>query len=161
MWAEKRQLQNGADAGALAIAQDVCQGCLWLSVRHCAELCRAEPQRWHTNGTVVSLTSNSVTVKASDPHENWFAQMIGAGDDSRGQCQGHRQVGLGLRVGTFPLTFSWCEWKAQTGGLASTIQHRIITVQDSRAATAPVRPATFPGGFGWVNTNAGRATRPA
>ena len=60
------------------------------------------------------------------------------------------------RVGTFPLTFSYCEWNAQTGGLDSAAW--------SRSSSSPSTPAVdctgpsgmpLPGGFGWVKPNDG------
>ena len=81
MWAEKRQLQNGADAAALAIAQD----CAKNACGSPTALRRAMSELNRNGGTptasIVTMSRNSVTVKASDPHENWFAQVIDAGDE--------------------------------------------------------------------------------
>ena len=54
MWAEKRQLQNGADAGALAIAQECAKGACGSPDGTAQTYAAAEPQRWHAHGQVVS-----------------------------------------------------------------------------------------------------------
>jgi hypothetical protein len=57
-----------------------------------------------------------------------------------------------------PLTFSYCEFMAQTGGLlpSGTIARTILFTKDSGVpgCTGPSNNAV-PGGFGWVTVNSG------
>ncbi|HET9648415.1 MAG TPA: pilus assembly protein TadG-related protein, partial [Microlunatus sp.] len=78
MWSEKRQLQNGADAGALAIAQACAKNACGSPSATAQSFATLNKNDGSATGTVVSLTGSQVTVRASDPHENWFARIFGS-----------------------------------------------------------------------------------
>src|SRR4051794_19216016 len=76
MWSEKKQLQNGADGGALAIAQACAKGACGTPSATAQTYAVANRNGGTATGSIDSLTGNSVTVRATDPHENWFAQVL-------------------------------------------------------------------------------------
>lgn len=156
---EKQQLQTGADAAALAIAQD------------CARKACGSPQL--TAQTMATLNSNSgdvvarvapvptaasgrVTVVNSTVREHWFAPVLGIESTD---VTASASAGWGAPTGgtaVLPLIFSLCDFKAQTGGglPSGTIERTILS-----AKTAPTgcteKGSYVPGGFGWLETDSG------
>jgi hypothetical protein len=100
----------------------------------------------------------SVTVTGSTPQEHWFAPIIGH-DSTRVSATATVGWGSPSRgTAVLPLTFSWCAFKAQTGGgipSSETVQ----TVRLSKSAGLPdcTGPSgnVVPGGFGFVVTDGG------
>jgi Flp pilus assembly protein TadG len=160
MWSEKRQLQNGADAGALAIAQACASGACGATGATAQSFAVANRNGGTATGTVVTLTSSSVTVKASDPHENWFAQILNGQATTGVSAQATAKWGGPVSGGTFPLAFSVCEWNAQGGipGLDSTTQRKIVLTKTSTSSCTGPSGNVVPGGFGWVDPNSGVCT---
>jgi Flp pilus assembly pilin Flp len=155
MWAEKRQLQNGADAGSLAVAQTCAKTPASCSMAMAGTTAQSYAGLNRTVGSptasIVSLTAGSVTVQASDPHENWFAQVINGGNSSTVNAQATAKWGGPSAGGSFPLAFSVCEWGWQAGGPDSTTKHLILTSKTSPSpnCTGP-SGLQVPGGFGWL-----------
>ena len=158
LYAERARLQVGADAAAIAVAQDCSRG-------NCGDM-QATAQALitanDTEGTAAYpvLTSDplTVTVTGGTPKEHWFAPVLGI--DST-QVSATATVGWGSPVrGTavLPLTFSWCSFQAQTGGgiPSSTTEH---TIRLSKTAGVPdcTGPSgnVVPGGFGFLESDDG------
>src|SRR4051794_13186190 len=76
-WSEKKQLQNGADAGALAIAQACAKGACGNPTATAQSYAVANRNSGTATGSaVVDMTAGKVTVTTSDPHEHWFAKVL-------------------------------------------------------------------------------------
>lgn len=159
IWSERQQLQIGAEAAALAIAQDCGRG-------NCGDPA-ATAQAYATanvKGAVSATLLNSVapstgqvSVRATGTRNHLFAPVIGV-DTTRISAQATARWGApsgGTAV--LPLAFSWCEFLAQTGGgVPSGTTPRTIrfTKTSGTTCTGPSNNVV-PGGFGWLVPNAG------
>lgn len=154
--AEKQQLQNGADAAALAIAQD------------CARHACGEPE--DTARTLVLANSNSgdavaslpiipseetgrVTVQNSAVRDHWFAPVLGI--DST-ELNTRASAAWGAPTGgtaVLPLILPLCEVKknADITGRPTGVEQTIVTTP----ASCPIDDENnyVPGGFGWLKTD--------
>ena len=164
VWGGKKQLRTGADAGALAIAQDCNAG------RPACGAASGTAQQFATDnhsgpgatGSVVSLTSSRVTVRTSATRNHFFAPVLGVPSTL---ISAEATVAWGSPSGgsaMLPLAFSWCEWSKQTGGgLPSSATPRTIYLTKSSASTATTPDCTgpsnnlVPGGFGWLTVSSG------
>jgi hypothetical protein len=159
LYLKHQQLQSGADAGAFAVAQSCARdGCSassataqTLAVRN---LTNATPQ------TTVTLAPGRVDVAASTTVNNFFAPVLGVNSS---QVRARATVRYGAPSGgraMLPLAFSWCEFRAQTGGglpsATSSSTPRIVkfTKTSGTTCTGPSNNVV-PGGFGWLKTTAG------
>jgi hypothetical protein len=103
---------------------------------------------------VLSSDPLSVTVTGGTPKEHWFAPIIGHDATA---VSATATVGWGSPSGgtaVLPLTFSWCSFKAQTGGgLPSGTTSRTINLSKSAEdlCTGP-SGNVVPGGFGFLET---------
>jgi Flp pilus assembly protein TadG len=175
LYAERRELQNGADAAALAVAQDCAGGD-----------CRDETTTARTYadenahdgkaavdevcGSGPGLTS-CATPTANVPASDWvkvttvtpnddkvdfvFAPILGhdAGTVDAAAVAAWGAVG---RATTLPLTFSECEYaelggNVEAGTFPSGLNY-IFFHDTTEAGTCPAGPsgADLPGGFGWL-----------
>jgi len=172
LWNQKQQLQTGADAGALAIAQDCALG---VDVLRCgdplqtaqdmatanmtsADCTGAEPGECTATATIAELTSSSVTVRNSGEREYWFAPVLDPEFESaRIDTQATAAWGAPTRgTAALPLIFSHCEFLAQTGGgLPSAITERTIHLTKSSNVDGCTGPSNnvVPGGFGWIDSD--------
>ena len=128
MYAERQQLQTGADAGALAIAQDCGRGACGATARDGTGVRDLESQQClvHRNG---------------DRAERYSGHRAQLGDQAASVRSGprdrHHRIAASATAdwgsptgGTaeLPLAISWCEWQAQTGGgLPSGTTERVIS----------------------------------
>ena len=158
--AEKQQLQNGADAAALAIAQD-------CSREACDET-KIKAQAFATANSntgnaeadlpiVPTANSGRVTVYNSATREHWFAPILGV--DST-DIRTSATAGWGTpSAGTarLPLVFSWCEFMAQTnnGVVSGTTERTIFLSKKSGTGCHGSSGLAVPGGFGWVKQDPG------
>ena len=157
MWSERQQLQTAADAGALAIAQDCARGTCGSPAATAQSLALANVNGEQTTGTVRALTTSMVTDRTARVMTHWFAPVIGV--DKSG-IAAQATAGWGAPIGgtaVLPLTFSWCEFDLQThGGLPSgTTPYKIAFAKDSNTSCTGPSHNEVPGGFGWVNPDAG------
>lgn len=159
--ADKQQLQTGADAAALAIAQDCARSTSTTS-------CGPNPVDTAQNfaglnkhdGNVVSRVSavplpstGRVTVTSDSERHHWFAPVLGVNSTS---IRATSTAGWGAPIaGTanLPLVFSWCEFKIQTGGglPSETTEHTISLPKKSETGCNGPSGNPVPGGFGWVD----------
>jgi Flp pilus assembly protein TadG len=160
MHAQRQQLQTGADAGALAIAQACSGGTCGPTTATAQFLAGANLNSGTSTATVTSLTSSKVTVVNAGVRNHLFAPVLGI-DSSN--LSATATVEWGTATGgtsKLPLTFNRCEFNAQTGGgvPSDTIERTILFSKTS--ATSCTQHSNFvPGGFGWVEVNAGTCNR--
>lgn len=170
-WVDKKQLQNGADAGALALAQACAAGqpeCpagigANSTARSFAKSNRVDDT---ADGRVVGKTASSVTVETTYTRSHWFAPFLGI-SESPIAARSKAVWGAPGTATTFPLSFSLCEFYWQTGtkvGLPpSTTQRFEVKLQTKVAPSADygvlgtcgTRAAHTEeaGGFGWLPAN--------
>jgi Putative Flp pilus-assembly TadE/G-like len=173
IYSDKQQLQNGADAGALAIAES-CQRdptkCSDSANNDIADkYAQANKLDGQATGTVVRIdrTAGKVTVEARTPelhpHQNWFAGVLGKGMSTTDiRAYASATWGYPLRGTTMPLIFSWCEFFNATGGWkndgSALFPKDIATVPlKEKECTNPAHTYTA-GGFGWLDATGCRAT---
>lgn len=161
MYWEKQQLQTGADAAALAIAQDCGGGSCGTPSSTAQDLAVRNSADVGVTAVVVGAapvpTTGQVTVRTSGVSQHAFAPVLGL-DATQLSAQSIAAWGApsgGTAV--LPLAFSWCEFLAQTGGgLPSTATERVIhfAKTSGTSCTGPSGNAV-PGGFGWLQVTSG------
>jgi hypothetical protein len=161
LYLERRQLQNAADAGALAIAADCAATGVVTRVAACSTMTAtaksfAQLNAGPTAAAAAARTGNRVTVTAHSTVNFAFAPVIGVNNKS---VSAKSTASWGAPVaGTsiLPITFSWCAFKAQTGGGVPTpTTHALrFSKSDGTTCTGP-SGNVVPGGFGWLVTNPG------
>ncbi|HSP76595.1 MAG TPA: pilus assembly protein TadG-related protein [Cryobacterium sp.] len=161
LYVERGQLQNGADAAALAIAQDcatdgVCTG----SAATAAVFADANALDGAANVLTPTFpTSNSVTVTSStrvagtdaDAISHPFARFIGI-DSTTVRAEATAEWG-GPGSGTvLALALSWCEFQESLGAPGGRMTIRTDTNKECKHL-----PSTevIPGGFGWIDNTTG------
>jgi Putative Flp pilus-assembly TadE/G-like len=157
MYAERQQLQTGADAGALAVGQDCGRGTCGATSQTAQTFATSNLNRDSSTATVTALTASQVTVRNVGIKQHWFAPVLGFNSStitaSATAAWGSPTGGTAL----LPLAFSWCEWQAQTaGGLPSGTADRVIFFpKKSDTGCTGQSGAVLPSGFGWLDTDAG------
>ncbi|ALV42662.1 hypothetical protein AU252_17125 [Pseudarthrobacter sulfonivorans] len=183
MYAEKAQLQNGADATALAIAGECAKGI------NCATAMADEDNRLadgnandNSSGTfsVTQPTANSVRVETNaqeagstdDSFTLFFARVLGH-DSAVIHAAGEASWGTPSEASTLPWTISECVFKqflspTQLSEFNSTktftgdpVPTRILLRYDQNVPTFPgcaEQNGYAPGGFGWLDTDGGCST---
>ena len=149
-YSDRQQLQNGADAGALAYAQSCQSGACVDKTQHYAV---ANKLDGIATGAVVSSSANTVTVETRSTHTNWFGGIVGVPTTP---VSARASVSWGYVSGgeTVPLAFSWCAFYNATGGWSKqgvpfTTAEMMVNIKES-ACTKPAH-AEIPGGFGWLD----------
>ena len=156
VYSERRQLQNGADAAALAIAHDCASGLPACGTHQATanELTDLNyDEAGSTHGTpVVTMGSNEVTVANPGSQDHWLAPVIGIQASNVSASATVRWGAPGSGTAVLPLAFSWCSFQAQTGGGVPTGTTPTViqwTKTDGSTCTGPSGLAV-PGGFGWL-----------
>jgi Flp pilus assembly protein TadG len=155
MWSEHQQLQTGADAGALAIAQDCVHGACGTPSQTAQTLAASNLNSGSSTATITTLTTTKVTVHNSGIHQHWFAPVLGVNQST---VTADATAEWGWPIGgtaVLPLAFSLCEFNAQIGGLASTTEHTILFSKTSGTTCTGPSGNALPGGFGWLTPTAG------
>lgn len=188
LYAEKRQLQNGADAAAFAIAQDCAKGNCGTPSATAAQLANENANDGAANvedicGNAAGLIAciDPPTVPAGAGYVRVKTQTgdsAGPGlmppllgrvlDPSYDGQTVHASATVvwgepGALSAVFPLTFSACDYTAQTAGgtifattpYAASAEKVIYFHSNPEAAPCASTPAAsgldLPGGFGWVS----------
>jgi Putative Flp pilus-assembly TadE/G-like len=180
---ERRELQNGADAAALALAHDCALGSCgnlnatagnYANLNSLDAASRATASLVGANSVRVVARTSDVGVNSDGDGNtidfNW-APILGG--PSGGEVTANATASWGVAGGasTLPLTFSRCEWDALAGpGVFPTppgiIYFHTSSGPPSLDAPCPNRPAgmdsygniTLDGGFGWLEETACRTT---
>jgi hypothetical protein len=157
LWSKKQQLQNGADAGALAIAQTCAKGACGSTAAAANKYASSNVVDGAATGTVLTPnpvlpTSGTVTVQTSDTQERWLARIWGS-NDSTVHAKATAKWGGPSGGTTIPLAFSWCEWNKQTStvGLDSTLPHPILFPKKSDTGCTGPNGLNVAGGFAWLD----------
>jgi Flp pilus assembly protein TadG len=158
LYAERARLQVGADAAAIAVAQDCSRGDCGDMQGTAQALISANDTEGTAAQPVLSSDPLSVTVTGGVPVKHWFAPVIGH-DSTR--VSATATVGWGGPSGgtsVLPLTFSWCEFEQQTGGgiPSGETVHTIYFTKTSQTTgcTGPSNNVV-PGGFAYLDTDPG------
>jgi Flp pilus assembly protein TadG len=156
LWADRQQLQTGADAAAIAVAQDCAAGSCGDADATAQSLAVVNKNDGEATAQILDLTPTSVTVQTTGVRDHWFASVLGVDESS---VAASATVGWGPPSGgtaVLPVTFSWCEFLAQTGGglPSDTTEHTIFFTKSSETSCTGPSGNMVPGGFGWLTVNA-------
>lgn len=164
-WADKKQLQNGADASALAIAQQCAVGACPASPDVVADSWAKKNKVGSTAtayGDVVRFETGLVRTRAYEDLTHWFAPVIGI-EQSRIVAEAQAEWGTPRTAGGIPLAFNFCTWEALTGGEpeseadAKELQIALLETGNQSGAPPTSCLAEHPnffvtGGFNWLDT---------
>jgi Flp pilus assembly protein TadG len=156
LYAERARLQVAADAAAIAVAQDCSRGNCGDMLATAQGLITANDGEGTASYPVLSGDPLSVTVTGSTPQEHWFAPILGHDSTavSASATVGWGSPSRGTSV--LPLTFSWCSFSKQTGGLESTTPQVVRFSEDDTSTGCPGTGGNqVPGGFAFVEPDAG------
>ncbi len=156
MWSKQQQLRNGADAGALAIAESCGRGACGAPGVTAQKYVEDNHVGAGASGSVVGLDTGAglVKVEAAATRAHLFAPVLGI-DSSPLKAQATARWGSPTGgVSKLPLAFSWCEWKAQTNGGLPTGSTPITIFFPKTSDTGCTGPSNSftPGGFTWLRT---------
>jgi Flp pilus assembly protein TadG len=157
VYAERARLQVAADAAALAVAQDCARGNCGDIQATASALVAANETGSTAAPPVLSSSPLSVTVTGDKPTQHWFAPVLGIDATNVSATATVAWGAPGAGTAVLPITFSWCEWNAQTGGgmpSGSTVRVIQFTKTSGTNCTGPSH-LVVPGGFAYVNTDAG------
>ncbi|MFJ4206966.1 pilus assembly protein TadG-related protein [Paenarthrobacter sp. NPDC089675] len=178
LYAEKAQLQNGADAGALAIATDCANGSCGNSSATGNDFANKNANDGSSGATVTFPSATTVRVVTNareggaDHFSLFFAQVLGF-ESSTVRATAEASWGAPSKASTLPWTISECVFKkylspAQLASLNSTgnfsgdpIPTHVLLRYDENAPAYPgcaAQNGYEPGGFGWLLTTSGCAT---
>ncbi|MCU1668804.1 MAG: uncharacterized protein JWP40_1731 [Blastococcus sp.] len=162
LYADRAELQTAADAAAIAVAQDCARGNCGDMLATATTLVQQNLGPATSSQPVLSNNPLSVSVTGSTPQKHWFAPVLGYDSTA---VRAYATVGWGGPSGgtaVLPLTFSWCSFKAQTGGgLPSGTAEQIIKLSKSADVASQCQGPSgnvVPGGFGFLTTDSGRCT---
>lgn len=166
-YSERQQLQNGADAGALAIAQSCLAGSCVDSSGEAAVLLKADKyvkanklDGLGTGSAEVRMRDGKkvgVTVTATNTHINWFAGILGF-PTTQVSASASAEWGYPSGGASLPLTFGWCEFQRATGAWddqGKPVNETVVTMVPMKEKLCD-NPAHngVPGGFGWLTGTA-------
>lgn len=158
LYVERAQLQNGADAAALAIAFDCAddEGC-GDSAALAADFTNdnandgaanvLDPDIDLTNQTVTVTDSTRVAGTDQDAIQHPFAALLGITETTVRATATAEWGGPGSAP-VLALTLSWCEFQAS---LADPLQHILIQTDTNRECRHAPSEEIIPGGFGWLD----------
>lgn len=153
MWFERGQLQNGADAAALAVAQNCGKGTCGSPTATAQAFANSNSNDGASNVSAVTVTSSSalVTTTTKDAKTGkgalsfLFAPILGFNGAT---VQATARASWGIPASgpaIFPVAFSQCQIQNQINGSIQLLQY-FGSGANSSCGTNP----TVPGGFGWL-----------
>lgn len=150
-YADHQQLRNGADAGALAIAESCARGACVDSADAYAKANKLDGQ---ATGTIVGgIGAASVTVETTAVRTNSFAGIFGFPTTNL-SARATAAWGWPSGGATLPLTFSWCAFYQATGGWddqGKPLAGGESTIYVTEKSCTPPAHNEVPGGFGWLS----------
>jgi Flp pilus assembly protein TadG len=158
LYAERARLQVAADAAAIAVAQDCSRGNCGDMLATARAMVVANDGDAAAAQPVLNSAPLSVTVTGRTPVQHWFAPVIGHNATAVNATATVGWGGPSHGTAVMPLTFSWCSFKAQTGGgLPSTTTVQTIFLTKSAGVASCTGPSgnVVPGGFGFLDTDPG------
>lgn len=179
LYAEKAQLQNGADAAALAVATDCAEGSCANSSSTANSFANDNANDSTSGATVTFPASTTVRVVTNARDTNgqnsfslFFARVLGIETEQVGALA-EASWGAPTSATTLPWTVSECVFKkylspAQLASLNSTgnfsgdpVPTHVTLRYDTNAPAVGgcvAQNGYQPGGFGWLETNSGCTT---
>lgn len=175
LYVERRQLQNGADAAALAVACS--SGTSQQKATLATDLAGKNEAAGRAQATVFPQSNGRVTVDTRSLNTAGgsalplsFAPVLGINSAT---VQASATAGCNRPDGgtaALPLTFSYCSFANQTGGISSTQERTIYLPRpgngnrdgrfeydyeenEGNRACTDVTGAPLPGAFGWLKTD--------
>ena len=165
---ERRELQNGADAGALALAQDCALGLCTNLVSKAGPYADANAKDGESTVTgAAQISANRVKVDTRTKSGGatsltmQFIQFVGGPATAQVNATATASWEAPGGATTLPLAISYCEWKSLTGTGASyptssqwIYFHNPKNNPNQNPPICPGGPAgqNVPGGFGWLQT---------
>lgn len=149
-YSERQQLQNGADAAALAIARSCQKG---ACVDSADKYVKANTLDGVATGQVVGSMTSPVTVEATYTRTNWFGGIVGV-PTTRISARASAAWGYVSGGVTFPLTFSWCAFFQATGGWddqGQPLSSDAVEINMIEHSCTPPAHNEVAGGFGWLS----------
>ncbi|HEY3338584.1 MAG TPA: Tad domain-containing protein [Propionicimonas sp.] len=149
-YSDRQQLQNGADAAAIAIARSCQKG---ACVNTADAYVKANKLDGVATGRVVGSMTSPVTVEATYTRTNWFGAVMGRATT---QISTRAAARWGYVSGgvTFPLTFSWCAFYQATGGWddqGKALSNAVVVINMIEHTCTPPAHNEVAGGFGWLS----------
>lgn len=154
IYAERAQLQNGADAGALAVARSCATGTCTSGLAN--PLADANSNDGASAASVDLGVAGQVTVTTSTQNgsssflTNLFANALNAGPVTVGATATATWGSPGSGPAALPLTFAPCQFDVD-GSL-----HTILTHGSETCTSDSPSGAVIPGGFEWLLTDPGK-----
>jgi Flp pilus assembly protein TadG len=156
LWAQRQQLQTGADAAALAIASDCLRGSCGTATQTARDFAAANLRHGVPTATATA-TGNEVRVTNSAARSFVFAPALGV---SSGSVTTEATAKWGSPTGgrpVLPVLLNYCEYSYQTGGgqPTGTTSRTVMMSQTSvSSCTASGFTSSYaPGGFAWSRLN--------
>ena len=154
---EKRQLQNGADAGALAVAQSCRQLPSGPSCNDALATPLAKDNSRDGDSTAfVTHTPGYVTVQtrtgngSSDVVPFQFGRTLSGDKGKQIKATAVARWGGIKRTSVIPLTISRCEFDAATVNNTVFGNPRVVLFKTTATKCINTNGTDLPGGFGWV-----------
>jgi Flp pilus assembly protein TadG len=147
--AERQALRNGADAAALAIAQDCARNACGNTPATATALVAANAGSLAaTLGTpVVAVNGSTVRVTTSATQDHWFAPLIGVDSSTSTTTSTAAWSGISSATAAIPMAISRCQYQKMTRGGS-------ITLYPGEAGTCGSGASAVPALI-WLNTDAG------
>jgi Flp pilus assembly protein TadG len=158
VYAERAKMQTAADAAALAVAQNCARGACGDMQTTAQTMVAANDAGVATAPVVLTSNPPGVTVTGTKSTEHWFAPALGI---RATQVHASATVSWGSpQAGTavLPLAFSWCSFRAQTGGgLPSGTTPTVIMFPKTATDGGCTGPSgnPIPGGFAYLDPDPG------
>ncbi len=156
LYAERAQLQNGADAAALAIAQGCAKGACTGSEATALSFANSNANDGASNVLTPTFpTSHSVLVTSSTREAgsdapaitNFFASIVSPGGTSETTVRAAATAEWGspsAATVTLPIAISYCEFQPALSGTLQLIRY------DQNLSCKGRDGHPIPGGFGWI-----------
>lgn len=154
IYAERAQLQNGADSGALAVARSCKPGPCSSSLA--GPLANSNSNDNASNASVDLSVAGQVTVTTSTRNgtssflSKMFATALNAGPVTVGATATAAWGSPGSGPATLPLAFAPCQFKEDGSLVTITTQGASSCVSDNPSG------GTIPGGFAWLASDPGK-----
>ncbi len=161
VYSEKRQLQNGADAAALAIGHDCASGLPACGTAQATadEFTEANyDEAGSTHETpVVTFGDSEVIVVNPGVQTHWLAPVIGHDESDVSASATVRWGAPGSGTTVLPLAFSWCAFETQAAVDGTPTGVPVVVQGTKTDVTTCTGPSNLevPGGFGWLDTDGG------
>ena len=161
LYAERAQLQNGADAAALAVANDCAKGVCGTYSAKAGTLANLNAIDGKTKiNSVTFPTPGSTKVNVSSRNasgDNFirlaFANIFGISTATLGASATASWGGVSSAVVPFPLTFSDCHFGL--AGEMKLLQYHQTGLESCGRGTSGL---IIPGGFGWLKQDSGKCS---